>query len=90
MSIKTLFVYNSPKLFEILDEIKSYLNMEVFYVDDKTYKKTLLDEKENYLVITNNPGEKSEKNFLVLDSTKKISKLIEQINLNYLKIKFNK
>ena len=90
MSIKILYVYNSPKLFEILDEIKSYLNMEVFYVDDKTYKKTLLDEKENYLVITNNPGEKSEKNFLVLDSTKKISKLIEQINLNYLKIKFNK
>ena len=35
MSIKTLFVYNSPKLFEILDEIKSYLNMEVYYFDDK-------------------------------------------------------
>ena len=44
MSIKTLFVYNSPKLFEILDEIKSYLNMEVYYFDDKSYKKTYLDE----------------------------------------------
>ena len=90
MSIKTLFVYNSPKLFEILDEIKSYLNMEVYYVDDKTYKKTFLDESENYLVITNNLVEKNKKNLIVLDSTKKISKLIEQINLNYLKIKFNK
>ncbi len=90
MSIKTLFVYNSPKLFEILDEIKSYLNMEVYYVDDKTYKKTFLDESENYLVITNNPSEKNKKNLLVLDSKRKISKLIEQINLNYLKIKFNK
>ena len=90
MSIKTLFVYNSPKLFEILDEIKSYLNMEVYHVDDKTYKKTFIDDSENYLVITNNPGEKNKKNLIVLDSTKKISKLIEQINLNYLKIKFNK
>ena len=54
MSIKNLYVYNSPKLFEILDEIKSYLKMEVYYVDDKTYKKTFLDESENYLVITNN------------------------------------
>ena len=90
MSIKTLFVYNSPKLFEILDEIKSYLNMEVYYVDDKTYKKTFLDENENYLVITNNPSEKNKKNLLVLNSTNKISKLIEQINLNYLKIRFNK
>ncbi len=90
MSIKNLYVYNSPKLFEILDEIKSYLNMEVYHVDDKTYKKTFLDESENYLVITNNPGDKNKKNLLVLDSAKKISKLIEQINLNYLKTKFNK
>ena len=90
MSIKNLYVYNSPKLFEILDEIKSYLKMEVYYVDDKTYKKTFLDESENYLVITNNLDEKNKKNLIVLDSTKKISKLIEQINLNYLKIKFNK
>ena len=90
MSIKNLYVYNSPKLFEILDEIKSYLNMEVYHVDDKTYKKTFLDESENYLVITNNLVEKNKKNLIVLDPTKKISKLIEQINLNYLKIKFNK
>ena len=90
MSIKTLLVYNSPKLFELFDEIKSYLNMEVYYVDDKSYKKTYLEEGDNCLVISNNPIKKIEKNFLVIESPRKISKLIEQINLNYLKIKFNK
>lgn len=90
MSIKTLFVYNSPKLFEILDEIKSYLNMEVHHVDEKSFKRTYLDEVENYIFISNNPSKEIEKNLLVLDSPKQISKLIEQINLNYLKIKFNK
>ena len=41
MSIKTLFVYNSPKLFEILDEIKTNLNMEVYQVDEKSNKKLI-------------------------------------------------
>ena len=54
MSIKTLYVYNSPKLFEILDEIKSYLNMEVYYIDDKSSKNTYLEESENNIVISNN------------------------------------
>ncbi len=89
MSIKTLFVYNSPKLFEILDEIKSYLNMEVYYFDDKSYKKTYLDEGENYIVISDNPSKEIE-NLLVIESPEKILKIIERINLNYLKIKFNK
>ena len=90
MSIKTLFIYNSPKLFEILDEIKSYLNMEVYQVDEKSYKKAYLDEGENYMFISNNPSKEIETNLLVIDSQRKISKLIEQINLHYLKTKFNK
>ena len=90
MSIKTLFVYNSPKLFEILDEIKSYLNMEVYYIDDKSSKNTYLEESENNIVISNNPKKEIKKNLLVIETPKKILKLIEQINLNYLKIKFNK
>ena len=39
MSIKTIFVYNYPKLFEILDEIKSYLSIEVYHVDKENYQK---------------------------------------------------
>ena len=71
MSIKTLFVYNSPKLFEILDEIKTYLNMEVYQVDKKSLKKTHLDESENYMFVSSNPSKEIEANLLVIDSQKK-------------------
>ena len=90
MSIKTLFVYNSPKLFEILDEIKKYLNIDVRYIDEKKYKEIDFDKIENYIFISNQPIKNIKNNLLVVDSPIKISKLIEQINLSFLKIKFNK
>ncbi len=90
MSIKTLFVYNSPKLFEILDEIKKYLNIGVRYIDEKKYKEIDFDKIENYIFISNQPIKNIKNNLLVVDSPIKISKLIEQINLSFLKIKFNK
>ncbi len=90
MSFKTLFVYNSPKLFEILDEIKRKLNVEVLYIDKKNYDKENLNKTENYLLISNQTIDIIVDNFLLINTPKKISNLIEQINLNFLKIKFDK
>ncbi len=90
MSVKTLFVYNSLKLFEILDEIKKYLNMEVCYVDKQKYLELDFNKIENYIFISNEPTKIIKDNLLVIDKPKKISKLIQQINLSFLKNKFNK
>ena len=90
MSIKTIFVYNYPKLFEILDEIKSYLSIEVYHVDKENYQKISINYKKNCIFISNYHTKVIENNLLVIESPKKILKLIEQINLNYLKINFNK
>ena len=90
MSFKTLFVYNSPKLFEILDEIKRKLNIEVLYVDKKNYDKENFNKIEDYLLISDQKNDVIVDNFLLIDTPKKISNLIEQINLNFLRIKFEK
>ena len=90
MSIRTLFVYNSTKLFEILDEIKKFLNIEVLYIDKKNYKTINFNNIENYIFISDQPTKDIKEDLLVIDTPKKISKLIEQINLNLLKTKFNK
>lgn len=90
MSFKTLFVYNSPKLFEILDEIKRKLNIEVLYIDKKNYDKDIFNKTENYLLISNQTIDIVVDNYLLIDTPKKILNLIEQINLNFLKIKFDK
>ena len=90
MSIRTLFVYNSTKLFEILDEIKKFFNFEVLYIDKKNYKTINFNNIENYVFISDQPTKDIKEDLLVIDTPKKISKLIEQINLNLLKTKFNK
>ena len=89
MNIKTIFVYNSPKLFDILDEIKSYLSIEVYHVSKENYHKINESQNKNYIFISDHPTKVIENNLVVIESPKKILKLIEQINLNYLKINFN-
>ena len=88
MSSKTLFIYNSYKLFEILNEIKEYLNFEIYYIDKGDYEKIDSNKFVNYLVVTVNSSDDI-KNSLLLDKfPEKLSQIIEKINLNFLKNKF--
>ena len=85
MISKNLFIYDSIKLFEIINEIKSKLNFEVNYIDKKEYNKIDFQNYKNYLIITTNSHEKMN-NFLIVDKLpEKISKLIEKINLGFLR-----
>tara|TARA_Y100000591_G_C21806901_1_gene685469 strand:- start:549 stop:1109 length:561 start_codon:yes stop_codon:yes gene_type:complete len=88
MKSKTLFVYNSIKLFEILKEVKSNLNFDVDYLDKETYQKKNFSEYKDYLIITTE-NSKSLKNFMLIEGLPiKIDKLIEKINLRFLKNQF--
>ena len=85
---KTLFVYNSINLFNILNEIKENFYFELKYIDTKNYKKTNFEQYENYLIISTN-FDKNVKNCTIIDNLPtKITKLIETINLNFLKKQF--
>lgn len=82
---KTLFVYNSLNLFHILNEIKENFYFELEYIDKKNHKKIDFEQYENYLIISTNFDEKI-KNCAIIDNLpKKITKLVEIINLNFLK-----
>ena len=85
---KTLFVYNSINLFKILNEIEEYFYFETKYIDEKSFKNFNFKEYENYIIISNN-NEKQIKSCITIDDLpKKINKLVELINLNFLKIQF--
>ena len=89
MISKNLFIYDSIKLFEILNEIKSKFNFEVNYIDKKEYNKIDFQNYKNYLIISTNSYEKIN-NCLVIDKLpEKISKLIEKINLEFLRNQFS-
>ncbi len=87
---KTLFVYNSKNLFNILNEIKENFYFELKYIDTKNQKKINFEQCENYLIISSN-SEKNIKNCTLIENLPiKINKLAEIINLNFLKKQFQK
>ena len=90
MNSKTLFIFDSIKLFEILNEIKSYLNFEIEHIEQKKINKTDFNSFKDYLVISLNSCNQFS-NFTKIDKVpKKIDKLIQIINLNFIKNQFSK
>jgi len=88
MNSKNLFVHNSIKLFEILDEIKEHLNFNINYINQKNLYNTDFDNYKNYLIITTCLNENI-KNCIIFDNLpQKITDLIEKINLHFLRNQF--
>ena len=90
MISKTLIIYEYQILYKILTEISEYLNFEILDVDKKKFQALKLDKFENYLIIS---GKKSLniKNSLILENLPiKLEKLIQIININFLKTNFVK
>ena len=88
MDSKTLYIFDSIKLFEILNEIKNHLNFEIEYIDKKDLSKISFSSFKNHLVISLNFFDQNS-NFIKLENTPvSIHKLIEVINLNFIKKQF--
>ena len=90
MISKTLIIYEYQILYEILTEIREYLNFEILDVDKNKFQELELDKFENYLIVS---AKKSLnlKNSLILENLPiKLEKLIQIININFLKTSFVK
>ena len=89
MNSKILIVYDYQILFEILNEIKENLNFEIIKLNKNELNNTKLDQKSNILIISSKKYNYLE-NYLVLDKVPIIlEKVIELININFLKNKFS-
>jgi hypothetical protein len=90
MHSKILYIYDSIKLFEVLNEIKNHLNFAIKYIDKKDVNKINFSSSESHLVISLNFFDQN-LNFIKIDNTPiSIQKLIEVINLNFIKKQFIK
>ena len=90
MISKTLIIYEYQTLYKILTEISEYLNFEILDVDKNKFQELKLDKFENYLIVS---AKKSLnlKNSLILENLPiKLEKLIQIININFLKTNFVK
>ena len=86
MNLKTLIIHKNKTLYNILEEISNYINFKTIYSENLDIN---LDELKNYIVLT--PKKLTEtKNHVVLDFLPlKLNKLIEVININFLKQEYN-
>ena len=89
MNKQNLVIYDFNELFSILNEIKDNLNFNLLNVSKKEFSDLKFEELQSFLIITKNKVPNL-KNQIILDNYPlKISKIIETININFLKIKFN-
>ena len=89
MTIQNLIIYKFTKLYQILDELSLDLNFNIIFVNDEDSLNKQIKKLHNYLIISNKKNSYFNHQ-LALDNTPiNIFKLIEKINIEFLKIQFN-
>ena len=87
--MQNLIIYKLNSLYQILEELSLDLNINISFVDSETSLKYKLKNLNNYLIISNKKYQKIS-NQLILDNKPiNIFKLLEKINIEFLKQQFN-
>ena len=88
MNSRILIIYEYQILYQILNEISESLNFEITQSNSKDLKQLKYDPKNNYFIVSKKKIE-GIKNSLILENVPiKFEKLIEIINIKFLKNKF--
>tara|TARA_B100000029_G_scaffold395005_1_gene392699 strand:- start:1 stop:564 length:564 start_codon:yes stop_codon:yes gene_type:complete len=89
VTTQNLIIYKFNALYHILEELGLDLNIKVTFVETENSLNECVKNLKNYLIISNKKYSDIN-NQLVLDNTPiNIFKLIEKINIEFLKIQFN-
>ena len=89
MTTQNLIIYKFNALYHILEELGLDLNIKVTFVDTENSLNEHIKNLKNYLIISNKKYSDIS-NQLVLDKIPiNIFKLVEKINIEFLKIQFN-
>tara|TARA_Y100000591_G_scaffold322956_1_gene340077 strand:+ start:495 stop:1061 length:567 start_codon:yes stop_codon:yes gene_type:complete len=84
---QTLIIHKFQTLFDILSEIKNTLNFNFLLVNDNNFDE--IPDEKNFLVISGDKKFSSENQIEINSYPVNILKLIEIINIQFLKNKFN-
>tara|TARA_B100000029_G_scaffold441401_1_gene459195 strand:- start:176 stop:739 length:564 start_codon:yes stop_codon:yes gene_type:complete len=88
MNKQNLIIYDFNELFSILNEIKSYLKFNLLNVSKKEFSELKLDNLNSFLIISKKRVQNLENQIILNNYPLKITKIIEIININFLKNKF--
>ena len=89
MSVQNLIIYKFKGLYQILDELNSDLNINVISLDNEKSLKEKIKHLNSFLIISNKKYLSLNNQFILENKPIKIFKLIEKINIEFLKYQFN-
>ena len=89
MTNQNLIIYKFTALYHILEELSSELNFNIIFVDSEDSLSSKLVNLNNYLILSNKRYLNFDNQFVLDNKPINIFKLIEKINIEFLKIQFN-
>ena len=88
MNSRILIIYEYQILYQILNEISESLNFEITQSNSKDLKELKYDPKNKYLIVSKKKIEGIRNSLILENMPIKFEKLIEIINIKFLKNKF--
>ena len=89
MNLKKIIIYDFKELFKILHEIKNELDYEIIEISAENPLNISLNKKNDHLVIVKKLVKNLNNQILVTSLPIKLSKLIEKLNIEFLKKNFH-
>ena len=89
MSSQNLIIYKLIELYHILEELGLDLNFKISFADSQNSLNEKVKNLDNYLIISNNKHHNIGDQFVLDNKPIKIFKLVERINIEFLKKQFN-
>ena len=89
MSTQNLIIFKFVELYHILDELSLDLNLQITFIDTESSLKEKVKNLNSYLIISNKKYSDISNQYVLDNLPINIFKLIEKINIEFLKIQFN-
>ena len=89
MNKQTLIIFKFKFLYEIISELEESLNFKIFEISNESTLNEQIPKFENYLVVSQKKINGINNQFILNKLPIRIFKLIEKINIQFLKVQFN-
>jgi hypothetical protein len=89
VSTQNLIIYKFTSLFQILEELGLDLNFKIIFADSEKSLSNKIKNLNNYLIISNKKYLETGNQFILDSIPINIFKLVEKINIEFLKLQFN-
>ena len=89
MSSQNIIIYKFTELYQILEELGADLNFNIAFEDREDFLNERIKNLNNYLIISNKNYSDIQNQFILDNLPINLFKLIENINIEFLKLQFN-